>query len=86
MRGLDLYLWNWESRGTGAPARIEVQLADGDSGWRDLPDATQTPSAPLSMSLHRIRFAPETADRVRIVLHHAEGLRSGLTEIVVRGE
>ena len=86
VNGLDLYLWSWESRGTGAPARIEVQVANGDSGWRDLPDATQTPGAPLSMSLHRIRFAPETADRVRIVFQHAEGLRSGLTEIVVRGE
>ncbi|GEM_PF-6156949 len=38
------------------------------------------------MSVHRIRFAPERADRVRVVLHHAEGFRSGLTEVVVRGQ
>jgi hypothetical protein len=84
--GLDLYLWSWEARGTGAPTRIEVQVTDGASGWRRIPHAIQTPGTPVSMSLHRVRFAPESADRVRIVLHHADASRSGLTEIVVHGE
>ncbi|MFD4676003.1 discoidin domain-containing protein [Lentzea sp. NPDC058450] len=64
-----------------APAAYQVQYWNGGS-WADVAGLTKTPSAPQA-NFNLARFTPVNTQRLRVVLTHASGFRTGLTEVKV---
>ncbi|MBL8843174.1 MAG: hypothetical protein JNL90_16760 [Planctomycetes bacterium] len=70
-----------------APERIEL-AAWRDGAWRPLPldaQATEELADPHGHRANTFRCAPTAVAKLRVTLHHAEGARSGLTELEAWG-
>ncbi|MBB2910887.1 hypothetical protein FHS43_002150 [Streptosporangium becharense] len=67
--------------GYAEPAMYQVQYHDG-STWVTVPGQAKSPPAPVS-NHNRVRFPAVTAQRVRVLMTHRTGFRTGLTEIKV---
>ncbi len=68
-----------------APARIDLETWDG-AGWVAVPDQTRSPEPPQGHRANVIRFPEQDLTRIRVVLTHAPGKRSGLTELEAWGD
>lgn len=80
----DVKLYFYRDRtadGLAEPAAYRVQYHDG-SGWVDAPGQSRSPAIPRANYNH-VRFAAVTAQRVRVLMTHQSGHRSGLKEIEV---
>ncbi len=67
--------------GLAEPASYRVQYHNGTS-WVDVPNQAKTPAIPRANYNH-VRFPSVTAQRVRVVLSHQTGHRTGLKELEV---
>ena len=67
-----------------APSKIELEHWDG-TAWKKVPGQKASATAPLGRRPHIITFPTLEISRLRAVLHHAEGARSGLTEFEAWG-
>ncbi|MCF7730631.1 MAG: discoidin domain-containing protein [Akkermansiaceae bacterium] len=67
-----------------APAKIDLGYWDG-SAWKQVPDLRTTADVPLGRRPHTLTFPVLNTSRLRAVLHHADGARSGLTEFEAWG-
>jgi hypothetical protein len=68
-----------------APARVELEYWTGKT-WAVVPDQVRTPKEPTGRRANVIHFPALETARVRVVLHHQEGARSGLTELEAWGD
>jgi hypothetical protein len=73
--------------GTGIvpPTRFDLEFWDGKD-WKPVPSAARTPEVPVGRRANVVRFPALTTTRVRAVLHHAKGGKTGLTEFEVWGD
>ncbi|WP_083502062.1 discoidin domain-containing protein [Sphaerimonospora mesophila] len=62
-----------------APSSYQIQYLSGGT-WTTATAQAKTPSTPQG-NHNVVRFAPVTAQRVRVLMTHAPGARSGLTEM-----
>jgi hypothetical protein len=62
-----------------APSSYTVQQWNG-SAWTDVGAQTRTPAVPRA-NYNRVQFTPVSTQRLRVVMTHAAGFRTGLTEI-----
>jgi hypothetical protein len=67
-----------------APAKIQLASWDG-SAWKPVPDLKASAEVPLGGRPHTLSFPVLKTSRLRAVLTHAEGGRSGLTEFEAWG-
>jgi F5/8 type C domain len=67
-----------------APARIQLGYWDG-SAWKPVPDVKASAEVPLGGRPHTLSFPLLKTSRLRAVLTHAAGSRSGLTEFEAWG-
>lgn len=67
------------------PASYDLEYWDG-TAWHSIPSQTRVPEKPAGRRANVIRFPPLTTDQVRVVLHHAAGGKSGLTEFELWGD
>ena len=67
-----------------APAKIQLAHWDG-SAWKPVPDLKASAEVPLGGRPHTLSFPVIQTSRLRAVLTHAEGSRSGLTEFEAWG-
>ncbi|HEU5471602.1 MAG TPA: discoidin domain-containing protein [Actinophytocola sp.] len=67
--------------GLAEPAMYRIQYRDG-SRWVDAPSAARMPLTPRA-NYNQVRFGEISTDRIRVVLTHQAGQRSGLKEIQV---
>jgi hypothetical protein len=67
-----------------APAKIELEHWDG-SAWKPVPGMKASADVPLGGRPHTLTFPVLKTSRLRAVLTHAEGSRSGLTEFEAWG-
>ncbi|HSQ55957.1 MAG TPA: discoidin domain-containing protein, partial [Gemmata sp.] len=54
--------------------------------WKPVPGQTRTPETPTGRRVNVVQFPQLTASRLRAVLHHAKGAKSGLTEFEAWGD
>lgn len=66
--------------GYAEPAMYQIQYLNG-STWVTLP-GHKTPAVPRS-NYNRVQFPAITAQRVRVVMTHQSGLKTGLTEVKI---
>ncbi|MEU4832008.1 discoidin domain-containing protein [Streptosporangium sp. NPDC023615] len=64
-----------------APSSYQVQYLDG-STWTNVAAQVKTPATPQG-NYNLVRFAPVSAQRVRVLMTNASGAKSGLTEIKI---
>ncbi|MFJ7996195.1 discoidin domain-containing protein [Streptomyces sp. NPDC096310] len=64
-----------------APSAYTVQYDNGGS-WVNVPGQTRSPEAPRA-NYNLVRFPAVSAQRIRILVTHASGTRTGLTEVKV---
>jgi hypothetical protein len=57
-----------------------------DEQWQAIPDQQRTPDLPMGRRANVVRFSERSIDKLRVVLKHAAGARSGLTEIEAWGD
>jgi hypothetical protein len=69
------------TNGYAEPAMYQVQYFDG-STWVTIPGQAKTPAVPRSNE-NRVRFPAVSAQRVRVLLTHRAGFKTGLTELRV---
>lgn len=62
-----------------APSSYAVQQWNG-SAWVDVGAQTRTPAAPRT-NYNLVKFNPVNTQRLRVVMTHASGFKTGLTEI-----
>jgi hypothetical protein len=74
-----------DGQGIVPPARIDLESWDG-AAWQPIAGAEHVPLEPTGRRANVIRFPAVTASRVRAVLAHAAGGRSGLSEFELWGE
>ncbi|MGW0591141.1 galactose-binding domain-containing protein [Streptosporangium sp. NPDC002607] len=67
--------------GYAEPAMYQIQYHDG-STWVTVPNQAKSPAAPVS-NYNRVRFPAIGAQRVRVLMTHRAGLRTGLTEVKI---
>jgi PKD repeat protein len=80
----DVRLYFYRDRtadGLNEPARYRIQYHDGD-GWVDVPRQARAPRIPRA-NLNHVRFPAITAQRVRVLMTHQAGHRTGLKELEV---
>ncbi|WP_216853349.1 Ig-like domain-containing protein [Phytoactinopolyspora halotolerans] len=65
------------------PSSYQIQYHDGDS-WFTVADQAKTPAIPRA-NYNRVRFPEVTSDRMRVLLNHQSGHRTGLKEAMVFG-
>ena len=82
IEAVDVYLWAWESRGTAAPAALDVEVWDGDA-WIAPRALERGPEPALPMARWRIRFEPLRTDRLQVSFTHARPAAAAASEIVV---
>lgn len=80
-RRLELHLYD-DRGGVQAPRSYAIQFLD-NGVWRDVTELERSPEKPVGGAMNTARFRPVTSTKVRVVLEHAGGARSGLTEIEV---
>jgi len=73
--------------GTGvvAPKRIDLESWDGKE-WKAVPNQVRSPEAPTGHTANVIRFPAVEVEKLRAVLHHAGGGKSGVTEFEAWGD
>ncbi len=73
--------------GTGIlpPERIELERWDGQA-WQAIPGQSRSPEKPTGRRENVIQFPTTAMEKVRAVLHHAVGGKSGLTEFEAWGD
>jgi hypothetical protein len=69
------------SGGYAEPAMYQIQYLNG-STWVTVPGQAKTPAAPRS-NFNRVQFPAITAQRVRVLMTHQPGLKTGLTEVKI---
>ena len=74
-----------DGAGVVPPARYGLEYWDG-STWKPVPGQSRTPEKPTGRRANVVRFPELAATKVRAVLHHAAGGKSGMTEFEVWGE
>jgi hypothetical protein len=67
-----------------APARLELEYHHG-AAWKPVPSQQCSPPQPMGRRPNTITFPVLEIERLRVVMHHAEGGRSGLTEFEAWG-
>ncbi|MGH8939072.1 MAG: discoidin domain-containing protein, partial [Actinomycetes bacterium] len=80
----DVKLYFYRDRttdGLAEPATYRIQYHDG-SAWVDVPRQARSPAIPRANYNH-VRFHPITAQRIRVLMRHQSGHRTGLKEIEV---
>lgn len=68
--------------GVQAPESYDAEFWDG-AKWSPVRRVERSPAKPSGGQFNSLRFDAVDASKVRVVLHHREGSRSGLTEILV---
>ena len=68
--------------GVRAPADYRVETWDG-AAWRPAAHPRRTPERPAGGQYNEVRFDRVETSRVRVVLVHREGARSGLSELLI---
>jgi hypothetical protein len=79
----EVRLYFRDDRATGryrAPLSYTVQAWNGGA-FVDVGSQAKTPSAPRA-NYNLVRFTPTSTARLRVVLSHASGFRTGLTEVM----
>lgn len=73
--------------GTGIipPRSFDLEYWDG-AGWKPIPTQVRVPEKPMGRRANVVQFPTVATDKVRTVLHHAPGGKSGLTELEVWGD
>src|SRR4029453_3394526 len=61
------------------PASYQIQYLNG-STWTTVGSQVKTPAAPRA-NYNVVRFAPVTAQRIRVQVTHASGFKTALTEV-----
>ena len=74
-----------DEKGVVPPTKFDLAYWDG-TGWKAIPNATRSPEQPTGRRANVVRFPTLTATKVRAVLHHTEGGKTGLTEFEVWGD
>ena len=74
-----------DGKGVVPPERFDLEYWDGKA-WRPIPTQTRVPEKPTGHRANVIRFPALAVQKVRLVLHHADGGKSGLTEFEVWGD
>jgi hypothetical protein len=67
------------------PAKIDLEYWDGNA-WVPVPDQKRTPEAPTGRRANVIRFKEMEVQKLRAVLTHKDGSKSGLSEFEAWGE
>ncbi|MDP6718994.1 MAG: discoidin domain-containing protein, partial [Pirellulaceae bacterium] len=85
-RTIDTVKVNLLDDGSGIvpPKSFDLQYHNGKT-WTDVPGQTRLPQTPAGRRPNTITFAETKIQKLRVVLHHADGAQSGLTEIEVWG-
>lgn len=65
--------------GYTSPAMYQLSYLDG-STWKTVPGQLRTPTVPGD-NLNEVRFAPVTAQKVRVSVTHTPGSKTGLKEV-----
>jgi F5/8 type C domain len=68
-----------------APSRIDLEFWDG-TRWAVIPGQLRSPSEPTGHRANVITFSERTITKLRAVLTHRPGARSGLTELEAWGD
>ena len=68
-----------------APASYELEYWNG-TDWKTFPDQQRSSAKPMGHRSNAIHFPPMDVRKFRVVLTHAEGGKSGLTEIEAWGD
>ena len=68
-----------------APARFDLEHWDGKA-WRAIPSPARTPEKPTGHRANVVRFPALETEKVRVILHHAEAGKCGMTEFEIWGE
>jgi len=66
------------------PASYELEAWVGEA-WRPVPDQHRSPEEPTGRRANTIGFPEQVTSRIRVVLHHAPGATSGLSELEAWG-
>jgi hypothetical protein len=74
-----------DGAGIAPPARIDLEYWDGKA-WVEVPNQKRTPKEPTGRRANVIAFEPMEVQKLRVVLTHRDGAKSGLTEIDMRGD
>ena len=74
-----------DGKGVVPPTRFGLEHWDGKS-WKAIPMQTRSPETPTGHRANAIHFPALSTAKVRAVLHHAEGGKTGLTEFEVWGD
>ncbi len=74
-----------DEKGVVPPAKFDLEHWDGKA-WQPIPAQTRALEKPTGRRANVIRFPSLTTEKVRAVLHHADGGKSGLTEFEVWGD
>jgi hypothetical protein len=74
-----------DGMGVVPPARFDLEHWDGRN-WQPVPKQTRTPEKPTGRRANSITFPVVETAKLRVVLHHAEGGKSGLTEFEAWGD
>jgi hypothetical protein len=67
------------------PARIDLEYWDG-KGWVPVPNQERTPAQPTGRRANVIRFKEIAVQKLRAVLTHRDGSKSGLSEFEAWGD
>jgi len=67
-----------------APQSYEVEEWTGKA-WQVIPDQGRSPAMPVGHRANVVRFPTRYMAKVRVILRHSEGQRSGLTELEAWG-
>lgn len=84
VRLVELYLWA-DGRGVTMPRSYTVQYWNG-SRWADALVEHRSPAAPTPWAVNTVRITPVATERLRVVFEHAAPGRTGVTELIVRGD
>jgi hypothetical protein len=70
--------------GVVCPKGFDVEVWRDDA-WQAIENQTRRPASPTGRRANIVRFAEQAVSKFRIVLHHAPGKSSGLTEVEAWG-
>jgi hypothetical protein len=74
-----------DTLGIVPPTRFDLEYWDGKA-WQMIPTQTRAPEQPTGRRANVVRFPAVSTDKVRAVLRHADGGKSGLTELELWGD
>ncbi len=73
-----------DGKGIVAPQKYEIQIPHG-AAWESLPEQKHTPAEPTGHLMNRVTFPEQALKKFRVLLTHAPGGFSGLTELEAWG-